>query len=521
EKNKNIMILAPTGLGKTISALAPALAIAKRKGLTLICLTSRQTQANQFISAIKAISNKSKKKISYVAFIGKRSMCVHPKKEEYSSTDFIDFCKKSREKGQCKYFINVKNSDNEQIIQEILNNSSNNFQSVEEFVSISGRNEFCPYELAGKKAFHADVIICDFNYVFSPGIRESFFGKLGRKLEETILIVDEAHNLPDRLRNAYSFTLSTELLKNSLKELQDFIKIRKYDEFIIAIKQTLEEIYFEKLLGKEKEFPIDKSLFLDILKKKISIPFDDMINELKEVEALVKEQRIVSFIGRVSNFLLSWNELEEEGFFRSMEKIVGESKTFLSLKIRCLDPSIYASEVLNHSYSSILMSATLSPINMYKDLLGVENTQILELESPFEKENLLMLVNTQVSSKYSARSLDMYKKIAIDIELALNLSEDKNSIVFFPSYDFMDKILSHINIIKLNRKILKEQRYMTKEQKENYVIQFKDTFISKSKVLFAITSGSFAEGLDLPEAALELVIVIGLPLAVPDLYTQA
>ncbi len=538
--NKNIMVSAPTGLGKTISALAPAIEIAKKEDLTVICLTSRQTQANQIIKTIKDISNKSKKKISYVAFIGKRSMCVHRDRDLYPASDFNEFCKKMKETGKCKFFKNSQNKDYEEKIKSLIDESSKSFMTIENFVKfvssptiINGEsiNGFCPYELAGKKAFKADIIICDFNYMFSTGIREAFLGKIGRSLDECILVIDEAHNLPDRIRNSNSFTMNTELIKNASKELKDFIKTSKYDSYITNLRLALNDIYHDKLLGDKKEYLISKDEFLNKYLSKFNsneslvdtekITIKKIIDNLKDLEAIVKEDRIISFLGRIANFLESWKKLNEESYLRVLDKEIKADNTQLNLRIKCIDPSEISSKIINSTYSSVLMSATLSPIEMYKNILGVNNCDILELDSPFSKKKQLTLVMDNVTSKYSSRGIEMYKKIASNIESILISMDSKNGIIFFPSYDFMDRVLNHINLVKLNRKILKEKRYMTKEEKEKFVEEFKNDYSMKSKILFGITSGSFSEGLDLPNSALELVVIVGLPLSMPDLYTNA
>ena len=153
------------------------------------------------------------------------------------------------------------------------------------------------------------------------------------------------------------------------------------------------------------------------------------------------------------------------------------------MRIKCIDPSKLAGDILNKTYSSILMSGTLSPISMYKDILGVANCRTLELDSPFAAKNQLTMVDDSVSSKYSERSDEMFNNIARNITDSLFVAEDKNAIVFFPSYDLMDKVVSKINLVNLNRKVLKEQRYMNKEDKEKFVDKFKSTgaFDDKSK----------------------------------------
>jgi len=527
KQNKNLLVSAPTGLGKTISALAPAIKIAKEKNLTIVFLTSRQTQANQAIKTLKDIENKStdKRDMRYVPFIGKRSMCIHPGKEGIKPNEFNEFCTKMKKTGRCKFYKNSKDENFEDQITQIIDKSSKDFMSVEEFVSFSGTHNFCPYEIAGKKAFKSDVVICDYNYMFQSGILEAFLGKIGRTLEECIIIVDEGHNLPDRIRNSYSYVLSTQILKNALSEIKDYFKLTEYDDYVLNIKSAIEDLYFEKILGDKKDYLISKidfiEPFLSKFKKETSIK--DVVDKLKEVEAKVKEDRLISFAGRVAGFLEKWDRLDEESYLRILEKDVQRDKTIISIKIKCIDPSQISSKILNNSHSSILMSATLSPINMYKDILGVENYNLLELDSPFEKNQQLTLVVNDVTSKYSQRTAQMYGDIANHIKDILSGAADKNSIIFFPSYDFMERVLQDVNPVRLGRIILKEQRYMTKDQKEEIVEKFKsvDAFNNKAKVLFAITSGSFSEGLDLPNKFLELVVVVGLPLGVPDLFTQA
>ena len=275
---------------------------------------------------------------------------------------------------------------------------------------------------------------------------------------------------------------------------------------------------------RKNTFLIEKEQFLGLIMSKFNnMKIEDITEKLYLASALIKEDKIISYVDRVANFLERWAELDSESYIRVMEKNQKEGKTILSLKIKCIDSSDIAAETLNNSYSSILMSGTLSPIEMYRDILGVANCDLMELDSPFESEKQLTLVENDVTTKYTARTMDMYKRISKHVEEILNSDSTKNAIIFFPGYDMLEKVVSGIPVLSLNRKILKEQRYMTKEQKEKYVEIFKSksAFDTKGKVLFAVTSGSFAEGLDLPSTSLEIVVVVGLPLAVPDVFTQA
>ncbi len=518
---KKVLISAPTGLGKTVSALAPALKFAKKNDKTLIYLTSRQTQINQVMKTLKKINEKYNVDINGVGFVGKRNMCLLDEKEEYYGSEFNDFCKKAKETGKCKYFKNFKNEDNESIVENIIKNSNEHFYTIEKFTEECRYANLCPYEVASKKAFNADVIVCDFNYFFSQNIREMFLGKIGRVENEIILIVDEAHNLPDRIRNMYSVGMSIEGINRALKESKDFFKTSKYDGYLTKLKNILEDIYLEKLNKKKKEALVSKKEFIDLVNKRLG-SYLKLLDELRDAEKIVKEDRIISFIGRIANFLEFWREIDEHNFIRIIEqrevRIGGKITKNIYLKILNIDPSVISSEILNSVYSSVLMSATLNPLEMYRDILGVQDAELIEYKSPFPKENLKLLILDDVTTRYTMRGEKMFRNYAKYIYDFLTKFK-KNSIVFFPSYELMDRIMMFLDYNKLNMRILKERVGMSKEEKEEFVNKFKDPL--KKTVLFGVTNGSFSEGLDLPDDALELVLVVGLPLPKPDVIIES
>jgi len=514
-----LLVSAPTGLGKTVSALAPALKYAKENEKTVVYLTSRQTQINQVLATLKEISEKYDINIKAVGLVGKRNMCLNEGKEEYYGNEFNDFCKKMKEEGKCPYYKNFKKESFEKTISKIIKDSSKYFYTIEKFMEECEINKVCPYEVSSLKLFKADVVVCDFNYFFHLNIRENFLGRLGRLEDEIILIVDEAHNLPDRIRNMYSIQMNTFGLDRAIKEANYFFKSSKYNNYLLNLKNILENYLILLREKKKEEVKISKKEFLDTIKKQIEEPIL-LISELRDAEKVVKEDRIISYIGRVANFLEYWLETDEESIIRvtTYQDNYGSKRGINTiLKILNIDPSVISSNILNNVFSTILMSATLEPLEMYRDILGIPDAELLELDSPFPKENLKVVVFDDLSTKYELRNNEMYNRYGIYIYKILYHFK-KNTIIFFPSYDLMNKILMFIDYNKLDMKILKERKDMSKEEKELFIKEFKNPL--KKVVLFGVTSGSFSEGLDLPENSLEIVIVVGLPLVRPNLVTD-
>jgi len=194
-------------------------------------------------------------------------------------------------------------------------------------------------------------------------------------------------------------------------------------------------------------------------------------------------------------------------------------KSFVTLSLACLDPAMYTKEIITRSHSTVLMSGTLFPQEMYRNVLGLpENTEMKSYESPFRRENRLNLIVPGITTKYSQRSDDTYKKIASYVASCANAVKG-NCAVFFPSYAFRNAIYPLIKNSVAKPLLLEEQESDKEGRKALY-----NQFIALHRtgaVLLGVQAGSFSEGIDLAGDFLNGVIVVGIPLEMPDLETKS
>jgi len=551
---QNLVVHAPTGLGKTAAALSPALThIMKRdnKNCTIYFLTSRHTQHKIVIETLKKINTKFNLKIIGSSVIGKKHLCLQPNTEKLPSKEFAEFCRLLTENGKCNFYSNVKKgtklSVDTEIVLRDLKIKDNGVTTTENIIAESFMKSLCPYEISILMAKQARVIVTDYSYIFNPNIREGFFKKINKELKDAILIVDEAHNLPNRVKDLVSEYLSNIMIKRAINEA----KKSGHDEIV----QTLEDInsilsnYTKSLLGEiegkyAKNTPEKTAVTLnsftaasDLGKKDWSgialseryvskKEFMDSIEEIKNYEELVseltfignavRETQHVSYIGAIAGFLESWLGTDE-GFTRIVSvKKLKDKTDMITLSYRCLDPSIITAPVISGAYSTILMSGTLTPTSMYRELFGIKAEE-LTLKSPFPQENRLNLIIPKTSTKYEARSQDQYKEIANVIEDASKLVEGCMA-VYYPSYYLMGEIAKYLDT-KVTKTIFTEQSEMSKSDKQEFLQNFA-SYQKKGAILNAVITGSFAEGIDMP-GVLKAVVIVGLPLQKPDLETKA
>ena len=193
EGKKNMIVHAPTGLGKTIATIGPALSYAIKNNKTIFFLTSRHTQHMIVIETLKEIKKRFNTDFNTADIIGKRWMCTQPGVDNFFSKDFNEFCKLLVEDNQCEYYKNTREKNKicakaQKVIEDI---NLLDPLDCEELIDISREEKLCPYELSIERSKKAKIIIADYYYIFNHNIRSSFLAKTNKKLEDSIIIIDE------------------------------------------------------------------------------------------------------------------------------------------------------------------------------------------------------------------------------------------------------------------------------------------------------------------------------------------
>ena len=535
EKGKRVLMHAPTGIGKTISVLGPALFYALKKNKTVVFLTSRHTQHVVAMDTLKDIkknlensSSRTKKLKEFFSYnqkkngkefvvadiIGKKWMCGVQGIDKFPAHEFREFCKLQREEGKCEFYSNTIEKRNLTVkAKKIVNELGFMYPShSEELVKECVSEKLCPYEIALALCSKAKVIVADYFYLFNSSIRTTFLNKIGKELEDLIVIVDEGHNLPDRVRDLLTLKLSNFTMNRAIKEAREngFKEARellqKINEVLVGFAEGLDfggeilvnKVDFVQKIGEIKEYYL-------------------LIEQLDTIGDDIRKEKRQSYIGAVASFLDGWLGLDL-GYARILSKKQYKTAPLITLSYRCLDPSLVTSDVFEEVYSLIIMSGTLTPTSLYKDVLGFPENSVEKIYgNPFPEKNRLNLIVPKTTTKYSARSEEQFKEIGrIGAEIVNNIPG--NSIIFFPSYGLMHSVYHYFNEL-CDRKIIVEKKGANKEEKKELLEQFKK-HKEKGMVFLGITAGSFGEGIDLPGDLLKGVIVVGIPLQPPDLETK-
>lgn len=516
-KNKGQLIVhAPTGTGKTSSVLAPALTytITEKKNIVIFFLTSRTTQHLIAVETLKKIKNKFNIPIVVVDLISKKNMCNQPGVLELKQSEFLEYCKEQRENGNCEYYskLKVKGKASPESINHLKKLKDESPMHVEEINAINFKAELCSYEMATILGKEAQVIIADYNYILSSHIRTSLFKKINKTLSDCIIIFDEGHNVPIRARELLTTNLNSMLVEAAAKETK-FFGYKEISQDLLNLKAILDKLI--------KKLPLDKNEVLitkDDFYKEIE-NYDEQTNNFTFVAEQILENKKRSFTQSVATFMSSWTG-PNEGFARILTRNFNKlGKPYITLSYRCLDPSLLIKELVNESHSLIFMSGTLTPLEMYADLLGVDQEKLISIEyqNPFPQENRLNIIVPETSTKYTQRNPAMYETIAKKCA-EITDTIPGNSIIFFPSYYVLNEVNKYFKQVS-SKTIFVEDSLYNKEQRGDLLERFKE-FKDMGAILLGVAGGSFAEGIDLPGDLLKGVIVVGLPLAKPDLETQ-
>lgn len=510
---QNLIAHAPTGLGKTAAALGPSIKEALKKDLTVFFMTSRHTQHKLAMDTINLIKKKYKQNFTAVDIIGKKWLCLQPNIDKLYPREFAEYCKNMKEDDLCEFYNKTKEKSevSKQALEVVNELKKINRTDTEGIIEKSAENKLCPYEIALLIAKDARVIVGDYNYLFNPHIRETFLSRISKELNKIIMIIDEGHNMPERVKDLASHKIST----NTIRRAWDEVKRHKNEE-MLEILEALEKKLWELAEVVEQEAYVEKEKLIEEISEMAD--YDSMITEMSGLADKVREEQKQSSIGTIAAFLEAWTG-EDKGFARILSRSTDlKGEAIVTIQYRCLDPSIITRDVIRAAYSTILMSGTLSPTSMYKELLGFDTAEEASYKSPFPESNKLNIIIPKTSTKYETRSEEQYIEIAEIIARATNKIPG-NTAVFFPSYDLRDEINKHFTKLT-NRPILTEKQKLTKKEKMEFLDAFK-SYKNVGAILMGVIGGNFGEGIDLPGDFLKGVIIVGLPLQRPDLETEA
>ena len=521
---------APTGIGKTVAALVPALQYAIENEKTVFFLTSKRSQHKIAIDTLRLIKERNGLDITAVDITSKQSMCpraVSIYREFYSL--FNEFCRNEQRNKRCWYYMNHDADALARIRSEIMH--------VEELCEWCKTRQVCPYKAALEVGKSADVIVCDYNHLFSRDIASKMLEKIEKNLDELIVIVDEAHNLPDRIRNNLSSELRLKTISETARGIRNID--RELYNNLLQMEMILKKLVTNAAKAKRAEITVDRDFLIGELEKMLRrrievLSYKEFINAIRsraeaihastsrsmpmstggESETRKERDILQSNLASISDFLDAWTT--EEKCLRILS--INDNPT-LSLKL--LDPSVLSEPVFRRAHASIMMSGTLYPVEMYADVLGATRVNgreiaLREYKSPFPRENRLIAVTRGLTTKYTKRGEAMYRRIGEKIE-AIAENVRGGMAVFFPSYALLKAILAYLSP-QIRRRVMVERREMGKTERNRLYEQLRD---EESGILFAVQGGSFSEGMDYESNTLKAIIVVGLPLSPPTLEVKA
>ena len=476
-KQQGIMFAqAPTGIGKTISTIFPAVkSIGNGIGGRIIYLTSknitRVVAENAYINL-----RDDGLKIKVVSITAKEKMCLN--NEVKCNADDCIYAK--------DYFSKLN-----KVIKEIIDKED--IFTREVILKYAAEYKVCPFELSLELTGWCDSIVCDYNYAFDPRVRlRRIFEEQG---QENILLIDEAHNLVNRARDMYSGEISKSSVMSVCKILKgkvpNLYKIAKrINNEIIEIRRELEEKNLRILYHNAEYKEIIREIRFFISEA------DDYLIKGKGTEGY---DEVLQFYYDIKSFA-SLSELYSDKY----TTIIRREKNDVTIKIFCIDPSENIKEILKSSYSTIIFSATLFPIKYYVDLLGGDNDSYrLRLDSPFDKENLKTYVYP-LDMRYEERRNNI-SHLCQCINKFVH-EEEGNYIVFLPSFEYMKEVYAEYVKKYGEENTMLQKESMSEKEKE----EFLDSFQNDSKILaFAVVGGMFSEGVDLPGKRLIGAAVVG------------
>lgn len=486
-RKKKLFIQAPTGVGKTMATVFPAVrAMGEGLGEKIFYLTAKtitRTVAEQAFSLLK------EKGLLYktITLTAKEKIC---------------FCEEAEcNPDACPYAKGHFDRVNDAVFDLITHSGDWSREVLEEQAK---KYMVCPFEMSLDVSNWADAVICDYNYAFDPQAHlKRFFSESGKG--EYLFLIDEAHNLVERGREMYSASL----YKEDLLEVRKLVKAED-PKLAKGLSECNQQ--FLELKRECEHYQILKSVSHIALKlMNVLSKLEDYLEECKDAE---KKKRVLDFYFAVRSFL-NIHDIMDENYVIFSEMM--EDGRF-QIKLFCVNPAVNLQNYLEQGNSTIFFSATLLPVHYYKKLLSVEKDDYaVYAHSSFPQENKFLFIGTDVSTRYTRRGESTYQRFARYIAV---MAEQKkgNYMAFFPSYRFLEEVHTcFLECVDHEVDSICQVSYMDEEQREEFLEEFEQER-EKSLVAFCVMGGIFSEGIDLTDDKLIGAVIAGTGL--PQVCTE-
>ena len=555
KKNGHHLAAAPTGIGKTAAAIAAALEVALESAEKphILFLTGRQSQHKIVIDTVRKINSMIegvKRPIKVVDIIGRESMC-----------EVVDV-----QSGRCLCEQGSSESARGRLKDDVRKFILEYPRHVEEIVDKSKTWGVCAWQTCRSAVKDSDILVCDYNHVFAEQVRENSLPSMGVSLKNCIIIVDEAHNLPDRIRMSMERVITPIIIRNAAMELEEYMGTLENSAMknsSASTMQSLEEVqwafevikllrvklgdYFRSLhsqISDEEELIVSANKFTEKIHEACD-EFEGLVGQMKldratEIQPLFqKSQRLLRLSEILAKVVIDTESEEEESepdshrisyIFESIEKF-GNTSAFCmvfspkgkegKITTHLLDPGVLSGEIFAMCSGSILMSGTLYPPQMYADILSLPKrlTTKTSYKSPFAGERRPVLIAKDVTTRYNERSEVMWNRMRSHIQALIDGSEGHIA-VFCPSYRLMDEIIGDVYFKGVKKRV--ESRDWSKDDIDKIVAELKTERSSGNRILLCGVFGArLSEGIDYNDGVLGSVVCIGIPNPPPSVLSNS
>lgn len=487
---RKLFLEAPTGVGKTISTVFPAVKSMGEGLIEKIFYLTAKTITRTVAQECFGLLQQNGLQMKTIVLTAKDKICFM--KQEETAKEEAE-CNPEA----CPYADGHYDRINDAMYDLLTHEAHFTREKVQAYAA---KHQVCPFELSLDMSLFADAVICDYNYVFDPRVYLKRFFADGLGKRDYVFLIDETHNLLDRGREMYSAAL----LKDSFLGTKRLVK-----ELSPRIAKLLDKCNKELLVMKRQCESYRREEEIDGFVRMLNHLYAAIDDFLDEHDTFPNKKELLDFYFEAAHFLNIYEIMDENYVVYSQLLDNGD----FMLKLFCVNPARNLRQCMHKGRSTILFSATLLPIQYYKKLLGGEPTDYeVYAKSTFDEKKKALFIANDVTSKYARRSEREFLRIAEYIYEVVR-QRHGNYMVFLPSHLFLEQVYRCFMEGYYQADFMEcivQEDYMSEAKREEFLLRFHQEAADASVLIgFCVMGGIFSEGIDLKRDSLIGAVIVG------------